>query len=282
MAPWAGPIQPGGAAPRISSRAAGVRGEVLRATELVPSEHRAAVFRRRVPTFELQRWLLGVAVEMCRVLATLLDRANFTAEEWLQVPFVGDWPFDVSRKCSKLRSKKCELRVPGKTWRDMPGCLKRRAYVVSAIRGTAQLARRLDVAGNSDGTRNPRDKRWCVRTTTRRLVRGSPPVGQSVDFWPGMKAARRPEVAFPGGEPREEPVEPPKKFGALKTDLSRAKKAQSSESTVPPRPAVRAGPFRGQGCQGAPVPAVCTPFRRSRVETSVGRKRLVRQWGCFD
>ena len=176
---------------------------MLRATELAPPEHRAAVFRRRLTTSAFREWYLSVAVEMRQVSVSLLDRAKCTVEHWLQVPFVGDWPFGVSRKGLKLRTKNCEWRAPGKTWGDMPGCAQRKNRVVLAIRGASLLARRLDVLGieeckwplcathNSDETRNPRSERQYAR----RLVRGSPTVGQSVDCWPGVTAARRPEVA---------------------------------------------------------------------------------------
>ena len=76
-------------------------------------------------TFKFQEWYVSVAVEMRQVLASLLDRANCTVGDWLQARFVGDWPLDVSRKGLRLRSKNCELRAPGMTWRDMPGCAQR-------------------------------------------------------------------------------------------------------------------------------------------------------------
>ena len=61
---------------RIPDRAAGVLGEALRATEVIPARRQSAVFRRRVLTFKFHRWFLSVAVKICGELESLLRVGN--------------------------------------------------------------------------------------------------------------------------------------------------------------------------------------------------------------
>ena len=85
-------------------------------------------------------------------------------------------------------------------WRPNEGCPECRRHVVLAIRGGAQLAFRLGTLDNppcnwmiratrsSGETRFPFEKRQAAPATARRMVRGSPLVAESCDFWPGTKA----------------------------------------------------------------------------------------------
>ena len=143
----------------------------------------------------------------------------------------------------RLRPSDFQLRAPGKTWREKPGCLARQKHVAVVVRGATQLAGRLRVVNdkeckwslrasrNSDEACNPGSKRQSVCTPARRLARGPPSVDQSKDQWPGSQAARRPEVALPDSEPRAQPAEPLTKFAAFKSDSSvRAQPAQSPRS----------------------------------------------------
>ena len=73
-----------------------------------------------------------------------------------------------------------------------------------------------------------------MRTAPRHLARGSPCVDEFVDHWPGAKATRRPAIAFPGSEPRAEPIEPQKKFAPPKSDVpARARNVPPPEPTWP-------------------------------------------------
>ena len=61
--------------------------------------------------------------------------------------------------------------------------------VVKAIRGSAQTARGGTYYG-PDEIRDPLEKRESARRAPRRLSRGSDVAPESVDQWPGVKAAR--------------------------------------------------------------------------------------------
>ena len=250
---------------RISDRAAGVREEVMRATESASPRRRAAAYKRRVPTFKFQRWSLALAVKMCAEVASLLSARNCSVEGWAQSQFVGVWPFDVSRNGMRSCSKPgCESRVNAKTWCDAPGCPAHRKRVATVSRGATQLACRLNASGDkerksllratrdSDEVRNPSCERWTVRTSARRSARGSPSVAESRDQWSALKATCRPAIAFPEGEPRAEPVELQNKFVWLKSDLPCAPADFSPPSRCGP-PAVCCRPARWQAGQCVPV-----------------------------
>ena len=106
---------------------------------------------------------------------------------------------------------------PSQGWRSNPCCPDSRRHAVFVIRGVTQLACRLTTLDNpsrnwtlrathsSDEGRFPFAERRSEPTTARRIVRGSPDVEGSVDFWLGKKAEQRPEASRPGGEPQAEP-----------------------------------------------------------------------------
>ena len=115
------------------------------------------------------------------------------------------------------------------------------------IRGVTAMACRLNAMGDeeckrllrathdSGEVRNPGCRRQSVRTSARRMVRGSPSVAACEDQWPGVNATRRPAFAFLEGELRAQPVESQHKFASSESDLSvRARKVQPSEPMWPP------------------------------------------------
>ena len=51
----------------------------------------------------------------------------------------------------------------------------------------------------------PHSTRESVKTTARRLVRGSPECDASFDFWPGQKTFNRPAAGSTVAEPQAEP-----------------------------------------------------------------------------
>ena len=118
---------------------------------------------------------------------------NYSVEDWLLSPADGVWDFNLSRKGLRPCSPDCELRTPGVTWCDPPGCPARKGHVLLGLRGATQLACRLNVLGdsecvwllratrNSGDVRDPFEKRRSSRATARRLVRGLPSVEASED-----------------------------------------------------------------------------------------------------
>ena len=186
------------------------------------------------------------------------------AGQWLAAPFQGTWPFLLSRKGCKASEPVAYDPKPAQLRRPNPGYPAWRRHVMLVIRGVAQLARRLKVlidgeckwmlraTRNSDEVRHPSDKRLPTSTSARRLVRGSPDVVASQDFWPGVKARNRPPAVCPDGEPQAEPPSPQKAPLALKTSLSRMRglACPAMSITLPPlaRPTVaRANPCASPG-----------------------------------
>ena len=79
---------------------------------------------------------------------------------------------------------------------------------------------------------------------------------KSVDYSPGVKLEDRPEVNFPGGEPRSEPGESTQNVVVLQSDLSaHARKKTWSKSSYPP-PASVSARLNG-GADPAPVFPLC-------------------------
>ena len=149
-----------------------------------------------------------------------LGFAAHTAGEWLQYPSSGPWDFNVYCRGVRSRNSNGGASSDGGYRCDPPGCPARKKRLLMFVCAATQFARRVKVLGdrernwmirathNSDEARNPVARRRSVRTTTHRLVRGSPKVGSSAHQWPSRQASCRPAVSFPGGEPQAEPVEP--------------------------------------------------------------------------
>ena len=93
----------------------------MRAAELIPTQRRAAVSKRRILTFCCQRWFLSFGLKLRDRLVSLMRPKERTAEEWISLPLEGVWNVDVSRKGMRLCSPDCQSCVPGKTWREAPG-----------------------------------------------------------------------------------------------------------------------------------------------------------------
>ena len=62
----------------------------------------------------------------------------------------------------------------------------------------------------ADKSRTPHGKRKSVKTTVRRMVRGTSKCGAPVDYWPGEKAIVRPREVQGAGEPQAGPSDAPR------------------------------------------------------------------------
>ena len=67
----------------------------MRATELIPPMRRAAVFKHRILTFRFRRWRLSLGLKLRGQLAPALSDNECAAGEWLQLPFEGEWNFEI-------------------------------------------------------------------------------------------------------------------------------------------------------------------------------------------
>ena len=286
MASWGARIRPQQSdVACISPRAARVLEETLKIADTIPPRSRATARMRRILRFRFQRLELRLGIDSCEKLSSSLARENCSVKDLSQLPANGVWNFGL------LRTSACKLCIPGKTWCVSPGCpaCKKRGLLV--LRGATQLACRLLVLGNSDSVwllrathnsddvRHPFEKRRSVRTTARRLVRGSPEVDSSVDQWPGTKTPNRPEVALPDSGPQAESVDPQQKFVLLNSDLSKhARKVQSPKSLwFPPMCVIDV--VNWERAALPPYPLRALGLGRRELELLHGSDRCADWWG---
>ena len=151
-------------------------------------------------------------------------------------------------------------------WCENAGRFERREHVVKAIRGVTQLACRLKnvddpsctwmlrATHSSDDSRAPFSSRRSERVSARRLIRGSPDVPESVDFWPGFKAAKRAPAVLSTEEPMAEPMDVSQVAVVLRSDMSpHARRGATTEVCHSPPPCVRDF-FRGADVLVPPYP----------------------------
>ena len=117
------------------------------------------------------------------------------------------------------------------------------------FRGLTQIACRLSDLGNVElvwflrtcrgagNSRTPHGQRESVRTTARRMARGSPKCETSVDYWPGGEVLGRQPVVQSAGGPQAEP-----------SDAELAPKARVRASTEKASSAPQCVASRLQGC----------------------------------
>ena len=195
--------------PAASGHAAGVLEEIATVMSRADEARRPSVLRGNILTFQSQRWYLRLGTKLYEQLVPSLSNDDAAIEQWLAEPFQGTWPFPLSCKGRKVSEPVAESEKPVQSRRPTPGCPACRRRVLMVICGVTQLARRLQVLDdsdckwllrathNSDEVRYPSDKRRSTCTSARRLVRGSPDVDASEDFWPGNQARSRPPASCP-------------------------------------------------------------------------------------
>ena len=151
-----------------------------------------------------QRWYISVGTQLRKTLVEIVDSDRMSVQTQMHPPPSVVWPLPISQL-----SRTASCRNPGR--------LKCERRPVMVIRGISQVARRLLRFDNpvrarrgADDARTPQCARESVKTTVRRLVRGSPSFHTSVDFWPGVKAGKRSPVAQCAGEPQAERADVPR------------------------------------------------------------------------
>ena len=159
-----------------------------------------STFGRANFAFKCQRWFVRLGAISRHELASALSHGYRCAQDWILTQYVGKWPFPIT----------CDGRM-----RDCaaPGCPKCKRSVVVITRGITQLARRLLGADapelawllrarhGADNSRAPHGVQQAVKTTARRLIRGSPSCEASRDYWPGTKALGRPIASLLSHKP---------------------------------------------------------------------------------
>ena len=239
--------------------------------------YRPSAFRRDMLTFRLQRWYLSPGTQLCVQLAPLLPQNESAAKQWLTEPFDGARPFPLWRKGCKARKPVPASNKSVQSRRPTPSCSECRRNVLLVIREVSQLALRLQVSGNrqyswtlrathnSDEVRYPSDKRRSTCASARRLVRGSPAVDASEDFWPGGKARGRPPASRADGEPQAEPSISPKLSAAAKKSLSQHGESGGPRDEFRPPPACVAWRAAGKCLQVLKFPLCYLSLTREEV-----------------
>ena len=264
---WKGPVHPAftwqhevsssNDGPRVSTRAAGVIKSVKDVVDTIKDECREAVFGKKVLAFRMRKMYIDLATSLCTTLVPILPDVPDAVDEWLNTPWTGSWPFELSCKGCKVKpGREGDPHVQG--WCTQAGCYECRRHIVLVIRGVTQLACRLKnvddpactwmlrATHSSDESRFPFEKRQSACTTARRIVRGNPGNPKSVDFWPGRKAEGRPPASIPSGEPMAEPSDGPLEKMVLRKSLSdRANPSNESDELVSP-PAIVQKFLRGE------------------------------------
>ena len=188
---------------------------------------------------------------------------------------------NVHRECPVTRGV-TRRGVPrgNSTWRWMRAARPILLCRLNAL-GDKECKWLLRATRNSADVRNPGNQRQSVRTTARRLARGSASVDHSVDQWPGVQATRRPAIAFPGSEPRAEPVELQKKFASLKSDSSAHAREVPPPQPMRPPPKCVSGRPGGTQAVANPYPLCALGPERAKLEMTRPTCGALRsKWGA--
>ena len=164
---WKGPVRPAlswkrevsanNAGPPVSDRATGVIKSAVDVVDAIKDSRREAVFGREALPFYVRAMYLGLASRLRKTLAPMLPDVPDAVDLWVDTPWAGEWPFELSRRGCKVKPGREEKeQVQG--WRSDAGRIQRRRHVVLVIRGVTQLACRLQNVDNSACA-------WLLRAT---------------------------------------------------------------------------------------------------------------------
>ena len=110
---WEGPVRPAFGWKRelsathdgqqVSDRATGVIKSVVGVIDTIKDSCRKAAFGRKLLSFRVRAMYLGLASKLCKTLAPMLPDVPDAVDLWVDTPWSGDWPFDISRKGCKVK-----------------------------------------------------------------------------------------------------------------------------------------------------------------------------------
>ena len=273
----------------VSDRASGVLKTVVDVIDTMKEACRKAVFGRKVLSFRIREMYVGLALKLCKTLVPLLPDVPDAVDMWMDTPWQGDWPFDISCKGCRCKPGK-EGHEQAHGWCTSAGCLDCRRHVVLVIRGVTQLACRLQNVDNpsctwllrathsSDESRFPFEKRRSEVATARRMVRGCPENAKSVDWWPGSKAELRPAVETRSEEPMAEPSDTVPDKVVLRKSLSKRANPSDLTGELHAPPLRVQSHFRGEAVPVPKFPLCVLGMTSAEIEKLSGRKNAGDWW----